>query len=148
MSHQLAQFNIGRIRGPVDSAVMREFMEALDEINALAERSAGFVWRFKTDSGNATSVVAYPDPLILINLSVWEDVESLRHYVYKSDHGRFFARRADWFERMETPCLALWWVPAGTIPTIEDAKARLASLAEKGETACAFTFRRPFAPPP
>ena len=114
---------------------------------ALAERSAGFVWRFKTESGNATSVAAYPDPLVLINLSVWEDVASLRDYVYKSDHGRFFARRAEWFERMEAPHLVLWWLPAGTLPTIEEAKARLSSLAEKGETALAFTFRRPFAPP-
>jgi hypothetical protein len=147
VSHQLAQFNLGRIRGPVDSEVMREFMAALDEINALAERSAGFVWRFKTDSGNATSVVAFSDPLILVNLSVWTDVESLRNYVYQSDHGRFFARRASWFERMEGPQLALWWVPAGTVPTIEDGKARLAALAGKGETPWAFTFRRPFGPP-
>jgi hypothetical protein len=147
VSHQLAQINIGRIRGPLESEVMREFRAALDEINALAERSPGFVWRFKTASGNATSVVAYPDPLVLVNLSVWEDVGSLRDYVYRSDHGRFFARRANWFERMETPPLALWWIPAGTIPTVEEAKARLALLAEKGETAAAFTFRRPFAPP-
>ena len=146
MNHQLAQINIGRVRGPLDGEVMREFMEALDEINALAERSPGFVWRFKTDAGNATPVQAYADPRLLVNLSVWESVESLRHYVYRSRHGRFFARRSNWFEKFDAPHLALWWVPKGALPTLEDAKRRLEMIAANGDSPAAFTFARIYSP--
>ena len=147
MKYQLAQVNIGRIRASMESETMRGFREALDQINALAEASPGFVWRFKTDEGNATSVTVFPDPLLLINLSVWESPESLREYVYRSAHGKFFARRAEWFEKFESPHLALWWVPAGVRPTTDEAKARLQSIATKGPTAFAFTFRDRFGPP-
>jgi hypothetical protein len=146
MKFELAQVNIGRIRGPMESEVMRGFREALDEINALAEASAGFVWRFKTEAGNATSVSAFPDPLVLINLSVWESPAALRDYVYRSVHGKFFARRAEWFEKFEAPHLALWWVPAGERPTTAEARGRLASIAAQGPTPFAFTFRESFRP--
>lgn len=148
MPYHLAQVNVGIGRGPIDSPVMKEFKDALDEINALAEASSGFVWRLKGDSGNATEIQAFPDPRQLVNLSVWESVEALQAYVFKSVHGKFFKRRGEWFEKMATPHLALWWVPAGTVPTVEDAKARLALIEARGETAEAFTFRKPFPPPP
>jgi len=143
----LAQVNIGRIHAPMDDPIMAEFKAALDEINTLAEASPGFVWRLKGDSGDATSIVAFPDPLILVNLSVWADVASLHAYVYRSMHGKFFARRESWFAKFESAHLALWWIPAGHVPTVDEAKQRLAWLAERGPTVEAFTFRRPFPPP-
>ena len=127
---------------------MADFANALDEINALAEASPGFVWRFKDDARNdATSVHAYDDQRIIVNLSVWFSVEQLRDYAYRSAHGKFFARRREWFEPFDGPHLALWWIPAGTTPTIDEAKTRLANLALSGETERAFTFRRTFPPP-
>jgi len=146
MLAHLAQVNIARLRAPADSPIVAEFIEALDEINALAESSAGFVWRLKTDAGNALSVRAYEDPLVQVNLSVWESPESLKAYVYGSMHGKFYARRAAWFEKMEKPHLALWWIPAGTLPTVEEAKQRLAHRDIHGDTAFAFSFRKMFPP--
>jgi hypothetical protein len=146
MSHHLAQVNIGRIRAPMDSPIMAPFARALDEINALAEASPGFVWRLKDDSNNATSLRPYDDPLTLVNLSVWSSVEALREFTYRSMHGKFFARRREWFEPFEGPHLALWWIPIGAAPTVEEAKERLAILAASGETEQAFTFRRVFPP--
>jgi hypothetical protein len=125
---------------------MAEFVQALDSMNALAEASPGFVWRFKTDAGNATSVRAYDDPLILFNMSVWESIEDLKGYAYRSLHGKFFARRQSWFQPMEDPHLALWWIPAGTLPEIADAKERLELLTRHGESPRAFTFRTTFGP--
>lgn len=145
MQHHLAQINVARTRAPLDSELMRDFTNALDEINALAEASPGFVWRLKEDNGNATAVRAFPDPQLIVNMSVWQDLPSLKDYVYRSMHGRFFGRRAEWFEKMTTPHLVLWWIPAGTTPTLDEAKARLQILHERGETAQAFTFRSPFA---
>ena len=147
MSFHLAQINIAKMRGPHDSAVMREFMEALDEINALAERSPGFVWRHQEENGNATGVQAYDDPLMLVNLTVWRSVEELKTYVYRTMHGRFFARREAWFEKMPEAHFALWWTPAATPPTIAEARARLEHRRLHGDTAHAFSFKRSFPPP-
>lgn len=145
---ELAQVNIGRIRGAsMDDPVMVEFKAALAEINALAEASPGFVWRLKDESGDATSIAAFPDPRVLVNLSVWASPETLQNYVYRSAHGKFFAKRQAWFEKFETNHLALWWIPAGHRPTTEEAKARLAALDQNGPTAFAFTFRQAFPPP-
>jgi hypothetical protein len=144
---QLAQVNIGRIRAPMSNPVMAEFAAALAEINALAESSPGFVWRLKDASGDATSIQAFSDPLMLVNLSVWTNIEALKDYVYRSAHGRFFARRRDWFESTPGASFALWWIPVASIPTVEDAKGRLALLDERGPTPLAFTFKQPFPPP-
>lgn len=147
MNHHLAQINIALARAPLESEVMRDFTSALDEINALAEASPGFVWRLKTEAGDATSLRVFPDPRVIVNMSLWSDIQSLKAYVYRSMHGRFFARRAEWFERMDTPHLALWCLPEGTLPTIEEAKWRLTSVGANGDTDYAFTFRSPFPPP-
>ena len=145
---QLAQVNIGRIRGPLDGPVMAGFMARLDEINALAERSPGFVWRLQTDEGKAPDLRPHAeDGSILINMSVWESLEALQQYVYKSAHVGPLRDRKQWFEPMEGPILALWWVPAGHIPTVEEAKDRLAHLRQQGPSPGAFTFRTPFPPP-
>jgi uncharacterized protein DUF3291 len=141
---QLAQVNIGRVKGPPDSAVMAGFMARLDEINALAERSPGFVWRLQTPAGNATDLRPYDDASILINMSVWEGLEALRAYVFESSHVELLRQRRKWFEKFEGVYAALWWVPAGHRPSIEEAKQRLAHLAANGATPYAFTFKDPF----
>ena len=147
MKVSLAQVNIAKARAPIESEIMRPFVDALDEINALAESSPGFIWRFKTDSGNATSVMAFDDPRIIVNMSVWSDPPSLRDYVYRTMHRSFFARRQDWFEKMDVPHLALWWIPFGTVPSVEEAKLRLEAIRNMGETPFAFTFKKLFDPP-
>ena len=142
----LAQVNIGRLKAPIDDPLIADFVAQLDEINALADRSPGFIWRLQDESGNATAVPAFDDPLMIINMSVWESLEALGAYVYRSDHTRVLTRRRDWFEKMDRPHMALWWIPAGTLPTVADAKERLAVLEANGPTAAAFTFRERFAP--
>lgn len=144
---QLAQINIGRARGPMTDPVMAEFTGALAEINALAEASPGFVWRLQDNSGDATSIQAFPDPLILVNMSVWTDVASLQNYAYRTVHGKFFARREEWFEKFPSAHAALWWIPAGHLPTVGEAKERLAKIDRLGPTAEAFTFRQSFPAP-
>lgn len=144
----LAQVNIGRFRAPIDDPVMDGFRNALDPINALADRSPGFIWRLQTEDGNATAVRPYShDALMAINLSVWESLETLQQYVYQSHHVHILRDRSKWFERIEGPILALWWVPAGHRPTVAEAVERLQYLKEYGPTSRAFTFRTPFPAP-
>jgi hypothetical protein len=144
---QLAQVNIGRLLAPVDSPLIADFMAALDPINALADASPGFVWRLQTAEGNATSIHSFDDEMIISNMSVWESIEALRAFTYTSAHTGVMRRRREWFEVYESAYMALWWVPAGHRPTIEEAKERLAALDRDGPTAFAFTFRTPFEPP-
>ena len=144
---QLAQVNIGRIRAPMNDPIMAEFAEALNEINALAESTPGFVWRLKEESGNATGISAYPDPLVLVNMSVWSDLSALHGYVYRSAHGKFFARRQSWFDKYDGAYLALWWIPAGHRPTVAEAQQRLRTIESRGPTPEAFTFRQSFPAP-
>ena len=142
----LAQVNIARMRGPLDSDVMAGFVARLDEINALADGSAGFVWRLQTDEGNATYLRPYDDERILFNFSVWESVDALKNYVYRTAHAELLRERNSWFEKFDQAFLALWWVPAGHIPSVDEAKKRLAHLHERGPSQFAFTFRQPFPP--
>jgi hypothetical protein len=140
----LAQVNIARMVAPLDSPTLGGFVARLDEINALADSSPGFVWRFQTADGNATAVRPYDDDRILFNMSVWQSLEHLRQYVYRSAHAQLIGRRKDWFSKFDTPYLALWWVPAGHLPSVDEAKQRLELLRANGETREAFTFRRGF----
>ena len=144
--YHIAQVNIARMRGPLDGPVMEGFVARLAEINAAADRSPGFVWRLQTEAGDATYLRPYDDDRILFNLSVWESVEELKDYVYKSAHREVLRQRGDWFEKMEESFLALWWIKAGHIPTIDEAKERLEHLRSCGETAQAFTFKQIFPP--
>jgi hypothetical protein len=146
-AYELAQLNIGIIKGPMDSPVMADFAANLQRINALAERSPGFVWRLQTAEGDATSIRPFEDENLILNMSVWRDVESLNEYVYSSAHVEIMRRRREWFERMREAFLVLWWVPAGHRPSVPEAIARLESLRAKGPTAEAFTFRQAFPPP-
>jgi len=145
--HELAQLNIGVIRAPMDSPVMAEFANNLDRINALAEASPGFVWRLQTEDGNATAIRPFEDENLLVNMSAWRDVESLKAYVYGSAHVQFMRRRREWFEFMKEAYLVLWWVPRGHRPAIAEAIAKLELLKAQGPGPEAFTFAQPFPPP-
>ncbi|HEX6423233.1 MAG TPA: DUF3291 domain-containing protein [Acidimicrobiales bacterium] len=146
--HHLAQVNVARLRAPLDTPELTDFVAALDPVNALADAAPGFVWRLQTDEGDATSIRAFDDDMIIVNMSVWASLEALRVFVYRSDHRTFLARRRQWFERMDAPMVALWWVPAGHRPTVAEAKQRLDALDRLGATPEAFTFRRSFPAPP
>jgi len=143
----LAQLNIARALAPMDDPLLRDFVAALDDVNALAECSPGFVWRLKSDSGNATDIRAYDDPQMIVNLTVWEDIDALFDFTYRSGHAKIMARRRDWFEKMSQPHMALWWIPAGHLPDMAEAKERLDLLQRQGPTLLAFTFKSRFAPP-
>ena len=148
MSH-LAQVNIARMVAPLSDPLMAGFVAKLDEVNALADTSPGFIWRFQTPEGNATAFRAYEDDLILFNMSVWASLEALSHYVYaiESEHRQVMKQRRRWFEHFDGPYMALWWIPTNHIPTVEEAKAHLESLRLCGETAFAFSFNRPLPAP-
>lgn len=140
-AYELAQLNIGVIRAPMDSPLMAEFAANLERINAVADGSPGFVWRLQTDEGNATAIRAFENENLLLNMSVWRDVESLNTFVYRSAHIEYLRRRREWFDRMTEAYMVLWWVPAGHRPTIEEAVSRLEMLRRCGPSADAFTFR-------
>lgn len=144
----LAQFNIGRMIAPRGDARVAEFYDHLDEINAVADNSPGFVWRMVDEESNdATSIRPYDgDPDMLVNLSVWESRETLFDYVYRSGHMDFVRRRREWFLPLGEVFTALWWIPEGTIPTLGEAMERLTHLRENGPTPYAFTFRQAFEP--
>ncbi len=146
--HLLAQMNIARFRASMDDPSMAGFVEMLDPINHHAEAADGFVWRL-TDEGsnNATSIVFYDDPLLLVNKSVWRDMESLRDYVYRGDHVEMVKRRHEWADAFERTYLVLWWIDADHRPTIAEGEERLRMLEANGPTPEAFTFGRAFPPP-
>lgn len=139
--HHLAQLNIAKTRYPLDDQGMREFVDNLAPVNLLAEQSQGFVWRLKDKSGDATSINAFDDASVIVNMSVWDSTESLKAFVYNSNHAAFVKRRREWFERITESYYVLCWVPAGHIPTVGEAKERLAHLRENGESPYAFSFR-------
>ena len=143
----LAQLNIARMIAPIEDSVMAGFVAQLDQINALAERSPGFVWRLQTEEGDATAIRAFEDPLILVNMSVWESKQALHDYVYKSDHMSLLRNRREWFQPLAGPGLVLWWVAQGHRPDPDEAKLRLERLSSNGPTADAFTFGQHFPAP-
>ena len=141
-NYHIAQINIARMVAPLDSPVMAGFVARLEEINALADRAPGFVWRLQTPEGDATYLRPFDDDQIIINMSVWESVEHFKEYVYKSAHAELLRQRHDWFEQhVKDVYFAMWWVPAGHIPGIDEAKKRLKHLEEHGPSQFAFTFK-------
>jgi heme-degrading monooxygenase HmoA len=136
----LAQVNIARARFPLTDPAMHGFVSRLAEINSIAESSPGFVWRFKDD-------VEALDDRTVFNMSIWESVEALKEFTYRSTHCELFRDRHQWFERLQVPSLAMWWLAAGHVPTVAEAKARLDHIRDHGETAFAFTFRNLFPAP-
>jgi len=143
---QLAQINIARMIAPLDDPIMAEFVENLAGINALADVSPGFVWRLQSETGDATNLRPYDDT-ILVNISVWENPECLRDYAFRSQHVEIMRKRKQWFAKFVGAYTALWWIPAGAIPTVEEAKARLEYLRMHGESPYAFSFKKLFPPP-
>jgi hypothetical protein len=148
----IAQMNVGTTVEATDHPQLADFMNQLDEINALADGSPGFVWRLQSESGNATDIKptgtnAPDNPNFIVNMSVWENVESLFDFVYKTAHRLVMARRREWFEKPVTGYQVLWWVPAGHKPTVEEGLARLAKLNAEGPTPEAFTFKARFPAP-
>ena len=147
LSYHLAQINIARVLAPLDDPLMAGFVEQLNPINALADASPGFVWRLQDEAGDATSIRVFEDDRILLNMSVWETIEALQDYVYRSAHLGPLRDRKRWFVVPDEPHLALWWVPAGHLPTPQEAKARLEYLRRHGPTPEAFTFKHAFPAP-
>ena len=141
---QLAQINVGRLAAPRGDVRVQPFFDALDRVNALADASAGFVWRLQTSAGNATDITPTADPLFIVNLSVWADADSLFEFVYRSGHTPEMARRREYFERFESAYQALWWVPAGHRPTVDEGLSRLWRLDRYGPTVEAFSFKTRF----
>jgi Domain of unknown function (DUF3291) len=147
VDRHLAQLNVGRAKAPLDSETMAEFMALLDPINELADRSPGFVWRLEDDEGTgATGIKVSEDEQFIVNMSVWESVDALWSFVYDSAHLDVMRRRREWFEHHVDQFMVLWWVPAGHVPTTEDALAKLEHLKAHGPTPEAFTFKVRFEP--
>jgi hypothetical protein len=148
VSFHVAQVNVARLLAPLDSEQLQPFVERLAGVNALAEESPGFVWRLQTEEGDATAVRVFDDPELIVNLTVWESLEALRAFVYRMPgHVEVLRRRREFFERSAEPTAALWWVPAGEVPSVADAESRLTLLRAVGPSPDAFTFRRHFPPP-
>jgi hypothetical protein len=130
----------------MDDPRIDDFRNNLEPVNALAEASPGYVWRLQDESGDATSIKAFDDDLMILNLTVWESIEALADFVFRTGHVEFLRRRREWFEAPSQPITCLWWIPEGTLPTVDDAIARLDHLRAHGPTATAFTFRTRFEP--
>jgi uncharacterized protein DUF3291 len=138
----IAQINLARMRAPMESELMSGFAGRLDEINALADGSPGFVWRLKSsEGGNATDLRLYDDDRVIVNMSVWESVEALKDFTYRTAHAELLRQRKEWFENFESVFLAMWWVPAGHVPGFAEARQRIDHLEEHGPSQFAFTFR-------
>ena len=146
-AYHVAQVNIAVPKEPLDSTLLADFVAALEPVNALADRSPGFVWRLQTEEGDATGIRAFGDDRLIVNLSVWESLEALRAFVYGGEHLAIMRRRREWFERMAAAHLALWWLPGGQLPAVADAEERLECLRRLGPTPGAFTFRTHFPAP-
>jgi heme-degrading monooxygenase HmoA len=135
------------VLAPIDSPRLADFVAGLEPVNALADAAPGFVWRLQDDSGDATAIRPYDDERVMVNMSVWESLEALQAFVRSDEHVAYLRRRREWFERMDEAIVALWWVRAGDIPTVAEAKDRLALLERMGPTPAAFTFRTSFPAP-
>ena len=147
MTYQLTQINVGRFKFPAEDERNADFMNNLDPINAIAEASPGFIWRLKDETGNATNIRAYEDPRIIVNLSVWESIEALQVFAYRTEHVQFFRRREEWFENFGGPSMALWWIRAGQYPSAAQGREKVEYLTKYGSTLRAFTFREKFVAP-
>lgn len=142
--YRLAQINIAEALASMESETMKGFVDQLDEINALADQAPGFIWRLQTEEGDATSIQAFDNPRLIVNMSVWENLEYLKNYVYKSLHVELIRDRDAWFNKMINVHQALWWIPAEHIPTVEEGKEKLEYLQLHGVSKIAFTFAKSF----
>ena len=143
---QLAQINLAKLKAPKGDPLTEEFFQAIPPINALAEVHPGFVWRLIGEVKEHTDIDFFLDPLLVVNISVWADLESLQHFVYKSGHVQYIKRKREWMEPFDGPYTVMWWVPDGHVPTLEEAKAKFDLLKELGPTAEAFDLKTVFPP--
>ena len=143
---ELAQVNIARLKFPLDSPELKDFVDALDPVNADAETAPGYVWRLQSEGGDATDIPVFGDSWLIVNMSVWRDTDALTAYMYQGRHREMLSRRREWFERVREAMAVLWWVPAGHRPTVAEAEARLLHLRAHGPTPYAFTLRTSFPP--
>jgi len=147
VKYNIAQYNIAKLRAPLDSPQLADFMAALDPLNALADGYPGFVWRHQTEDGNSTSIRVRGDPMILINFSVWKSIDQLHEYTYRTAHTDIYRRRREFFHQPEGDYHVLWWIPDGHEPSVEEAEERLDYLRVNGPSAYAFGFKSRFAAP-
>ena len=140
MPYHLAQINIARLIAPIDDPKIADFVSQLEPINAVADRDPGFVWRLSLETPNPADIVYNDDPFIIVNMSVWESVEALRNFAYRTDHIKIFRDRAKWFENMDKPNYCLWWVPVGHRPTVAEGRERLEHYQRRGSSPYAFWF--------
>ncbi len=146
--YQIAEINVARMKGVhINDPIMKEFVDNLDHVNGIAEKSEGFIWRLKDENNDATSFNPYNDEQIIINVSVWETIEALETFVYKTFHTDFLKRRKEWFNSYGKVATALWWIPQGEFPTVEEAVAKLDYLQKNGATPVVFNFRNKFPNP-
>lgn len=144
----LAQINIAKMIGnDINEPIMKTFVAQLEEVNSTADNSKGFVWRLKDESNSAASINAFDDTRIIVNMSVWETIEDLKAFVYNGRHLDVLRQKKEWFVKIEQAYVVLWYIPAGHVPTIEEAKKRLRSLEQHGPTQYAFNFKSAFSPP-
>ena len=143
----LAQINVGTLVAPQGDPRVQPFFDALDDVNALADAAPGFVWRLQSEGGNATDIQPTPDPLLIVNMSLWTDADALFDFVYRSGHVQQMARRREYFARFDGAYQALWWVPAGHRPSVEEGLSRLWMIDRHGPTSMAFTFKARFPQP-
>lgn len=144
LDYHLAQVNVAQAKDEMSAEVMQGFVSRLDEINALADQAPGFVWRLQTEQGDATSIRVFDDPLLLVNLSVWTNVETLQDFVYKSLHVELIRDRDAWFSKLKSAHQALWWIPYGHIPGVSEAREKLEQIRRIGPGPESFTFAKPF----
>ncbi|MEV6393399.1 DUF3291 domain-containing protein [Streptomyces sp. NPDC051907] len=147
MAFELAQVNIARLKFPLDSPELKDFVDGLDPVNAVAEAADGFVWRLQSATGNATDVPVFGDEWLIVNMSVWRDADALTAFMYQGRHRELLKRRHEWFERVQEVMTTLWWVRAGHRPTVAEAEERLRHVRAHGPTDHAFTLRTSFPPP-
>lgn len=146
MGHHLAEVNVARLREALESPSMNGLVRALDDVNWLAEKSPGFVWRLRPENGAPLVFGRLDGGEVVVTLSVWQDFETLQRFVYRTAHGLFMQRRARWFEPIGGFTTALWWVPEGAEPTMAEGLSRLQHLRARGPTPHSFSLRRQFAP--
>ena len=138
---QLAQLNVAKARYPLDHPNIKDFVDNLDKVNGIAESSDGFVWRLKEESGNATNIKVFADPNMIVNMSVWQDITSLKNFMFATQHRDFMARKKEWFEPLKQASYVLWWIADQHQPTLQEALERLEHLRAHGESDYAFSFK-------
>ncbi|MGR5297488.1 DUF3291 domain-containing protein [Vibrio mediterranei] len=143
---KLAQLNIALAKYPLDAPEIKEFVDNLDLVNGIAEESEGFIWRLKDDSGDATSIQLFDDPNMIVNMSVWESVDSLKNFMFRTHHRDFMRRKGEWFHRIAEDTYVLWWIEDYHIPSTEEALERLEYLRANGDSPYAFTFKTNYTP--